>query len=97
MSRSGYLKPFYDTGIIGVGSDCFGCLVKNEIEAEYILKLLKSKLYNFYINVNKWSGFHHLTVLQSLPYINIENINDVKIYEFFNLNENEIKIITSIE
>ena len=69
MSRSGYLKPFYDDGVIGVGGDCFYCLVKTKEEGNYIIKLLESKLYKFYININKWSGFHHLSVLQDIPYI----------------------------
>ena len=40
MSESGYLKPFYDDGIIGVGGHCFCCLVKNKEEGEYIINLL---------------------------------------------------------
>lgn len=38
MSRSGYLKPFYDNGIIGVGGDCFACLVKDENEEIKIIE-----------------------------------------------------------
>jgi hypothetical protein len=96
MSRSGYLKPFYDNGVIGVGGDCFACLTENEEESKYIIKLLESKLYKFYININKWSGFHHLSVLQDLPYIKIENINDYKIYEYFQLNDEEINLIENV-
>jgi site-specific DNA-methyltransferase (adenine-specific) len=96
MSRSGYLKPFYDNGSIGVGGDCFCCLVETQKEGEYIIKLLESKLYTFYININKWSGFHHLSVLQDMPYIKIEDIDDEKIYKYFKLNEEEIKFVESI-
>ena len=96
MSRSGYLRPFYDNGVIGVGGDCYGCLVETQQEGEYIIKLLESKLYTFYININKWSGFHHVKVLQDMPYIKIEDINDEKIYKYFNLNEEEIKFIESV-
>lgn len=77
MSESGYLRPFYDDGILGVGGHCFSCLVKDEHEGQYIINLLKSKVYSFYINVNKWSGFHHKMVLQDLPYITLkEDPND---------------------
>ncbi len=95
MSRSGYLKPFYDNGIIGVGGDCFACLVKDENEGNKIIKLLNSKLYKFYIETNKWSGFHNKEVLQDLPNIinEIENINDDNIYKYFKITEEEIKII----
>ena len=93
ISRSGYLKPFYDDGILGVGGDCFACLVKNEYEGNKIIKLINSKLYKFYIEVNKWSGFHHKEVLQDLP--NIENIDitDENIYEYFGLNNEEVNLI----
>ena len=96
MSRSGYLRPFYDNGVIGIGSDCFSCLVNNEEDGNYIIKLLESILYTFYININKWSGFHHVKVLQDLPYIKIENINDKKIYKYFKLNDEEINFVESI-
>jgi len=76
MSRSGYLRPFYDNGILGVGGDCFCILVNNEEEASRILQLLQSKLYQiqkikqFYIDI-KWNGFHHIKVLQQLPAMEI--------------------------
>jgi hypothetical protein len=96
MSRSGYLKPFYDNGVIGVGGDCFCCLVNNKEDGDYIIKLLESKLYTFYININKWSGFHHLSVLQDIPYIKIDDINDEYIYKYFKLDEEEIKFVESV-
>jgi hypothetical protein len=97
MSESGYLRPFYDNGIIGVGGHCFACVVDTEIYGNKILNLLNSKLYKFYIEVNKWSGFHNKEVLQDLPNIinQIENINDNNIYKYFNITEEEIKLIES--
>jgi hypothetical protein len=95
MSRSGYLKPFYDNGILGVGGDCFACLVDNEIEGDKIIQLLNSKLYKFYIETNKWSGFHNKEVLQDLPNIIdiIEDINDENLYKYFDITKEEIKLI----
>ena len=48
MSRSGYLKPFYDDGILGIGGDCYSCLVKDKEEGDEVIKLLNSKLYKFF-------------------------------------------------
>ena len=96
MSESGYLRPFYDNGVLGVGGHCFCCLVENQQEGDYIIKLLESRLYTFYININKWSGFHHVKVLRDIPYIEIEDIDDDKIYKYFNLNEEEIKFIENV-
>tara|TARA_R100000541_G_scaffold49430_1_gene56590 strand:+ start:4814 stop:6175 length:1362 start_codon:yes stop_codon:yes gene_type:complete len=95
MSSSGYLKPFYDDGIIGVGGHTFACLVKDENEGTKIIQLINSCLYTFYIETNKWSGFHHIAVLKDLPNIinELDEINDKNIYEYFEITDEEIKII----
>jgi hypothetical protein len=90
MSRSGYLKPFYDDGDIGVGGDCYACLVKDKDEGKRIINLLNSTLYKFYIETNKWSGFHNKEVLQDLPNIDFEP-TDESMYKFFNLTKKEIQ------
>jgi len=96
MSESGYLKPFYDKGILGIGGHCFGCLVEDESDSEYLIKLINSKLYKFYIEINKWSGFHHIKVLQTLPKIDLSrDFDDNDIYKYFKLTKEEIKIIES--
>jgi hypothetical protein len=91
MSESGYLKPFYDTGINGVGGHCFAYLVKDENEANKIIKLLNSNIYKFYIDIHKWSGFHHIKVLQDLPHIEqSELLNTLK------LSKDEITFINNL-
>jgi hypothetical protein len=93
ISRSGYLRPKYDKGELGVGGDCFCCLVNDKIEGENIIKLINCKLYKFYTSIFKWSGFHHIKVLKQLPYIKLKEITDENIYKYFNLTDDEIKII----
>jgi hypothetical protein len=95
MSESGYLKPFYDEGILGVGGHSFACIVSDKDEGDKIIKLLNSKLYRFYIEVNKWSGFHNKEVLKDLPNIinEMSKINDETIYNYFKLSKDEINII----
>ena len=94
VSESGYLKPCFDNGILGVGGHCFACLVNDETEATYIIKLLNSKLYTFYIEVNKWSGFHNKNVLQDIPYIKLKNdFTDQDVYNHFNLTCEQIKFV----
>lgn len=95
MSESGYLKPFYDDGIKGVGGHSLACLVKDNIEGDYIIKLLNSKVYRFYIQVNKWYGFHDRKVLQDLPYIKLNDLDETTIYNYFNISDNEINLIES--
>ena len=96
MSESGYLKPFYDDGVIGVGGHCFACIVQNKKEGDAVIQLLNSALYTFYIETNKWSGFHHKEVLQDLPNIIVDldyNITDDRVYQYFNITSQEINLI----
>nr|QFG74388.1 MAG: hypothetical protein [Megaviridae environmental sample] len=95
MSESGYLKPFYDDGILGVGGHCFACLVDNITDGNNIIKLLDSNLYKFYIDTNKWSGFHNREVLKDLPNIinRLDEINNLNIYKFFKLTNEEIQFV----
>jgi len=97
MSESGYLQPFYDDGINGVGGHCFALLVKDKSESDYLIKLINSNLYKFYIEINKWSGFHHVKVLQALSYVKLENdFTDEDLYAHFGLTETEIGLIKEI-
>lgn len=95
MSRSGYLKPFYDNGIKGVGGDCYACIVENEDEGRRIIELLNTNLYRFYIETNKWSGFHNKEVLQDLPNIidKIDEITNDNVYKYFELTLDQSKYI----
>ena len=98
LSESGYLNPFYDDGIVGIGGHCFGLLVSNKTEGKKIIELLNSKLYRFYIEINKWSGFHHKMVLQDLPNVllKLKSLQDNDIYKYFKLTRQEIKTIENI-
>ena len=97
MSESGYLKPFYDDGILGVGGHCFACLVKDVNEGNKIIQLINSKLYKFYIETNKWSGFHNREVLQDSSNIiyELDEINDDNIYKYFDITSEDIILINS--
>lgn len=71
----------------------FNNLKKNQI-TNYIIKLLNSKLYKFYIEIHKWSGFHHQSVLQKLPYIKLyENFTDDDVYKYFKVAKKQINFV----
>lgn len=97
LYESGYLRPEYDSGNYGVTQSALYIIVDDKEEAEYILSLLNSNLYTYFRRVNKWSGFHHLYLLNEMPYIkglDIDNI-DNELYEHFNLSDGEIDEIES--
>lgn len=95
MSQSGYLKPEYDPGKYGVTQGCLYIKVKDQAEGQYILSLIKSKLFTYFRNVNKWSGFFNQYLLREMPYIkglDLKNI-DQELYKYFNLSDDEIQEI----
>lgn len=93
VSNAGYLIPYIDKGEMGITQNAFFVEVKDDIESKLISDLILSKIFKFYLHMNKFSAYFN-KVLNTLPYPDIEYpINDEKLYEYFNLTEDEIKII----
>lgn len=96
LFRSGYLKPTYDNLNCGIGDNIMFLLVESDIIGSKLKKLYESKLYTFLLNVNKFSGYNNGKVINML-YNKIEeldvNFTDNDVYEYFNLNPDEIKTI----
>lgn len=93
MSRSGYLNPFLDNGDYGVLELAYFIKVGSNVEGEYILKLLQSKLYKYITTAYKYSGFNSHIVLKRLKYPKLEVLTDRNIYKYFNLTQEEIDLI----
>lgn len=95
LSNSGHLYPSYDAGNKGVGHNCLCILVNDEIEGNKIINLINSKLYKLYLKTNKWCGFNNIPALKRMPDITdyIDIITDKKIYDYFNLTDEEINLI----
>jgi len=98
MSRSGYLNPIFDeSGEYGVLELAYFIKVESKIEGDYILDLLNSKLYKYITTTYKYSGFNSHNILKKLKYPKLLNIKDKsldeKIFEYFNITEEEVKII----
>jgi hypothetical protein len=95
--RSGYLRPLYDDGKTGVAQDNLFVRVKSEEEGKFIVRMLESRLYRFYLELNKLSGFHTPAVLKSLPYPEDlpKDFTDRDMYNYFGINEKEVAFIES--
>jgi len=95
VSRSGYLNAIYDDGKLGVSQDAFYIKVSSQKESTYIIKLIDSKLYRWFLNINKWSGFNHPGVFGQLPYPKglPDNFTDTDLYNYFNLTADEIALV----
>jgi hypothetical protein len=96
FSNGGIIVPFYDDGQLGVTEGGLYILVETKIIGEKLIKYLNSKLVKFMIKATKWSNFETTKQLFNyIPdvtlYIDINNEN--YIFNYFELTEEEIKII----
>lgn len=94
FSDSGYFKPRYDNGQLGSSQRCYYILVKDNSEGTNLAEILNRKVYQFIVSTAKWSGFSDLTVLRSLPAVDLSRSwTDEELYAYFNLTSEEIKLI----
>lgn len=96
VSNSGYLYPRYDGGVLGTTQCCWAAFVKSKTEGEYIVRLLDSKLYKYFVANIKTSGFNNKLV-KMFPYPKDlpSNFTDKDLYDHFKITEEEIKVIES--
>ena len=78
----------------GVGAGAFGITCKNKKEADNLISFLTSKLYRWYIENEKTSGFN--TGITKLPKLDTSRSwSDQQVYAHFNLTQDEINQIES--
>ena len=95
ISLSGYPIPKY---VHGVGASQAVAWVETENEEQGLIleAVLKSKLYQYLIVANKWSGWNSLITLKNLPMIDFSRPwTDEELYDHFNLTQEEIDLIES--
>jgi hypothetical protein len=97
VSFSGYLKPYYDNGIMGVSHMTFFMPVSCVEEGNKVIRLLNSKLFKFLLSIYKWNGWNNKEVLNSLHYPKdlVDDFSDVDLYDYFGLTEDEVLLIES--
>jgi hypothetical protein len=95
------LTTYYEDIVIDTCGNTQGMgyiIVKDPLEAAYIKKILLSKLFILIANITRWSNFNVPDVMKSLPMIhmNFDELSDENIYNYFNLDFEEIKYIESL-
>ena len=93
LFRSGYLNPTYDDGNNGVGDNILYYEVKSKAEGLYLIKLYNSKLYRFIYSILKYSSYNNQNVADYCFNLDVD-INNI--YKYFDLTNDEIKLIESI-
>ena len=94
-TRSGYTKPFFDDGTLGVTDMGYYILVKSKREGENLDHNLNSTLFKYILKTAKWSGFGNEKVFAGLPKLPNKKMTDSEMYKYFNLTEQEYEYIKS--
>jgi SAM-dependent methyltransferase len=94
ISTTDKYKLFIDN--CGMTQSIVFILCDDEAQAKKYLQILEHPLYVFINNICRWGNFNNIRILQSFPIPNIEYLGNYKeIYEYFNINEDEIDFIST--
>lgn len=90
-TRSGYFKPFYDDGTMGVTDMSYFVAVESAQHGNNLIANLSTKLIRYLITSTQWSGFTHELVFRMLPNLPQSKVmSDRDLYEAFGLNSEEV-------
>jgi len=94
ISISGYFRPVADTGTIGYTDMCLAYILKEGELLSAAESVFGSKLYKFYLENNKWSGFNPKEIIRSFPMLDFtRDWTDAEIYDHFGLTQDEIDYV----
>tara|TARA_Y100000310_G_scaffold96621_2_gene94364 strand:+ start:1180 stop:2052 length:873 start_codon:yes stop_codon:yes gene_type:complete len=89
-TRSGYTKPFYDKGTMGVTDSAYFVKVNSDEEGESLEHNLNSKLFQYIFTTAKWSGFGNDKVFNAIPVLpKYTKLTDEDMYLHFGITEKE--------
>ena len=91
-TRSGYLKPFYDDGTIGITDMAYYIPVKSRTKGDRLVENLSSPLMKYIFTTAKWSGFGNERVFERLPAA-LASLRKEDLADHFNLTSDEVAYI----
>ena len=98
ISQSSKFEPFYDDSM-GFTQNVSAIIVSSKKEGDYIIKLLHSKLYSFFLKCIRYSTNITIYYLDFFPYPKdmAYDFTDDDLYKYFKLTQNEINYINNID
>jgi hypothetical protein len=99
LNQSGYLCPSYDdSGEFFLSDNLIYIEVKSEENYNNFISLFNSKIMKYWLKQFRLNGFSDSKNIQNFPYLSIDRKwNDIDIFKYFNLDDNEIKFIENIK
>jgi hypothetical protein len=91
-TRSGYLKPFYDDGTVGITDMAYYIPVKSRATGERLVENLSSPLMEYIFTTAKWSGFGNERVFERLPQA-LSTVRSHDLAKHFSLTPEEVAYI----
>lgn len=93
ISLSGtYLPVFNNT--TGFSNMCLAVICNTDNEAKHAQEILTSKLYKFWVDMQKFSGFNPRKLILNLPQLSLtQDWTDADIYAHFGLTQEEIDYV----
>lgn len=89
-TRSGYTKPFFDNGTLGVTDMSYFVRVRDETAGRHLAHNMNTLLLQYIYVTAKWSGFGHERVFDALPDLPRDRaMSDEDLFDMFELTENE--------
>ena len=93
ISLSGTYLPVYDN-TAGFSNMCLALICSTDSEAVRAQTILSSKLFRFWVEMQKFSGFNPRKLILTLPKVDLTRAwTDAELYAHFNLTQEEIDYI----
>ena len=90
-TRSGYFRPFFDNGTLGVTDMAYFVKVRDIEAGNNLVYNLNSKLMRYIVQSTQWSGFTHELVFRMMPGLPTERaLTDKELYAQFGLEKAEV-------
>ena len=99
LFRNGYLNPYFDEGLNGVGDNIHYKIINSKKKGNLFVKFFNSKLIKFIFKINKYSGYNHGLLMNMIDLSIIDNyktFTEEDIYKYYGISKEEIELIDSV-
>jgi hypothetical protein len=93
-TRSGYTKPFLDSGQLGGTDMAYYVIVDSESDGENLTHNLNTQLMRYIFATARWSGFGNERVFAALPNLpRNRRLSETEMFDLFELTKSEIAYV----